>query len=148
MPDNYNDGELCQSRTGRAIEGGEQDTGEDYYDKIYMAFWDGTNHFPTKLPCPIVDKVMTTNSSNAVVTSHSMRLIGRQSGNTTHLQDQLRNIDGKKKYNFSFLSRTIPNPRALFYIRGARYICEKLTATFKEGGRSLLLKGVFYRVID
>ena len=57
-------------------------------------------------------------------------------------------IDNKKKYTFSFLSDVIPNPRALFYIEGSRYVCEKITATFHEGtGKSQLLKGVFYKVI-
>ena len=55
-------------------------------------------------------------------------------------------IDGKKKYNFSFLSKTIPDPRALFYIRGGKYVCQKITATFNENGMSELLKGVFYRI--
>jgi hypothetical protein len=46
------------------------------------------------------------------------------------------------------LSDEIPDARALFYIEGRKYVCEKITATFHEGsGRSQLLKGVFYRVI-
>ena len=64
------------------------------------------------------------------------------------LRSVMYKIDGKKKFHFSFLSDTIPNPRALFYIRGQRYICEKVTATFLESGKSQLLKGVFYRVLD
>lgn len=148
MADNYNDGELCQSAAGRAIEAGEKEQGDAYLDKIYMAYWDGTNHFPGKLPCPITDRVVTKNDFTSVVTSHTMRLSERHTAGSSALSEALRNIDGKKKYNFSFLSKTIPNPRALFYIRGAKYICEKITATFKEGGRSLLLKGVFYRVLD
>ena len=35
--------------------------------------------------------------------------------------------------------------RSVFHIRGKRYICEKITATFTEkNGMSQLLKGVFY----
>ena len=56
-------------------------------------------------------------------------------------------IDNRKKYNFSFLSDTIPDPHAIFYIEGSRYICEKITATFHEdSGKSQLLKGVFYKL--
>lgn len=29
-----------------------------------------------------------------------------------------------------------------------KYVCEKITATFKESGMSQLLKGTFYRVLD
>jgi hypothetical protein len=60
----------------------------------------------------------------------------------------LQQIDSKQQYEFSFLEKKIPNPRALFFIRGGKYICEKITATFKENGMSQLLKGTFYRVIE
>jgi hypothetical protein len=57
-------------------------------------------------------------------------------------------IDSKKKYTFSFLADVIPDPRAVFFIEGSRYVCEKITATFQEStGKSQLLKGVFYRII-
>lgn len=63
------------------------------------------------------------------------------------MRSVMHKIDGKQKFHFSFLSNTIPNSRALFYIRGQRYICEKITATFHESGKSQLLKGIFYRVL-
>ena len=47
-----------------------------------------------------------------------------------------------------FLSDTIPNPRSLFIIRGKRYVCEKLTATFTSQGMSQLIKGSFYPVVE
>lgn len=146
MPDSYNNGELVQTRAGKAIESGEQDKSEDYFDKIYVAFWDGTNYFAPKLPSPVTDRVVTDEDFKAVITKHSMRLNERIENEQTI--NAIRHIDGKKKYTFSFLSKKIPNPRSLFYIRGGKYICEKITATFKEEGRSLLLKGVFYRVLD
>ena len=56
-------------------------------------------------------------------------------------------VDLKKKYTFSFLAEEIPDPRALFYIEGQRYVCEKITATFhEETGKSQLLKFQGYRV--
>ena len=45
------------------------------------------------------------------------------------------------------LSDDIPNVRALFYIKGKQFICEKITATFNEHGMSQLLKGDFYEVV-
>ena len=58
-------------------------------------------------------------------------------------------IDNKKKYTFSFLSDSIPDPRALFYIEGSKYVCEKITATFHEGtGKSQLLKISCFRVLE
>ena len=57
-------------------------------------------------------------------------------------------LETKQKTTFKFLSDTIPNLRAVYYIRGKRYICEKITATFPENGMSQLLKGVFYPITD
>ena len=36
----------------------------------------------------------------------------------------------------------------LFIIRGKRYVCEKLTATFTSQGMSQLIKGSFYPVLE
>ncbi|MCI5715458.1 MAG: hypothetical protein MR279_02415 [Bacteroidales bacterium] len=52
------------------------------------------------------------------------------------------------KTTFKFLADTIPDVRSLFIIRGKRYVCEKLTATFTENGMSQLLKGVFYPILE
>ena len=143
----YNSGALAQSRAGAAIGKGEEDKQDEYFDKLYVAFWDGTNryNYSGQLPCPIVDRIIIRNDFEKKITGHTMRLTDRGSlfvrqGSATF------SIDGKKKYNFSFLSKTIPDPRALFYIRGGKYVCQKITATFNENGMSELLKGVFYRI--
>ena len=51
------------------------------------------------------------------------------------------NINPKQKVTFKFLANEIPNPRTLFIIRGKRYVCEKITATFTANGMSQLIKG-------
>lgn len=86
---------------------------------------------------------MTDNNFNAISSSFSLRL---DRSNQTIDRGMLRHIDGKKKYNFSFLADEIPDVRAVFHIKGGRYLCEKITATFTEEGRSKKLKGVFYRI--
>lgn len=125
----YNDGAPAQSRAGLAIERGEQDKSEDYFDCIYVAFWDGNIWAPGHQPCPIIDSVMTDNDFNAIRTSYSLRL---DRPNEAIDRGMLRHIDGKKKYNFSFLADEIPDVRAVFHIKGGRYLCEKITATFTE----------------
>ena len=55
-------------------------------------------------------------------------------------------IEPTKKTTFKFLANKVPDVRAPFIIRGKRYVCEKLTATFTENGMSQLIKGVFYPV--
>ena len=57
-------------------------------------------------------------------------------------------INTSQKFNFSFIADSIPNVRAVFYIGGHRYLCEKITATFTEDGMSQLLKGVFYEITE
>lgn len=143
--DDYNNGELIQSTAGREIKKGEQDKSSDFIDKIYVAYWDGNITKKGKLPHPVIDSVEMDNDSNPTLSDYSMRLNQREG---TMKRNSIYNIDPKKKYSFSFLSPTIPNARALFYIRGSQYVCEKITATFKENGMSQLLKGTFYRLAD
>lgn len=140
----YNDGRPAQSRAGRLIERGEQETADAYFDQMYVGFWDGASLGDGKQPFPIIDCVMTKNDFTALTFPYSLRI-----NHITHEIDRtsMHKIDGKHKYHFSFISRVIPDARALFWIRGAWYICEKITVNFKEEGRSELLKGVFYRVI-
>ena len=145
----YNNGAFAQTNTGRAIAKGEQEKDESYFDKIYVAFWDGYNRQTGKLPRPIVDKVELNEGFKAKYPPYTLRI---------NLQEQLdgngiplkytHEIDTKKKYTFSFFADEIPDPHALFYIEGSKYICEKITAAFHEStGKSQLLKGVFYLVI-
>ncbi len=145
----YNNGALAQTKTGRAIANGEQDKSDAYFDKIYVAYWDGYNRQAGKLARPIVDYIMLMDDFTVSHTSYSLRInkSDERDGQGIPLK-YTHEIDNKKKYNFSFLSDVIPDPRALFFIEGRKYICEKITATFhEETGKSQLLKGVFYRVI-
>ena len=91
----------------------------------------------------MVDKVQIYDDFTSSKCTYSMRLEA-PTGRDKYTYD----IDNKKKYTFSFLSDKIPDPRAIYYIDGREYICEKITATFHEStGKSQLLKGVFYRII-
>ena len=141
----YNSGVLAQSEVGRALESGEKRQAEEYFSCIYVGFWDGNPKRVGKLPHPIVDSVMTYNDFTAATSDFSLRLSKR----TEQInRDILYKIDGKKKYNFSFLAKEIPDVNARFFIKGNWYVAEKITATFSENGMSELLKGVFYRLVD
>mgnify|MGYP007069891837 CR=1 FL=1 len=147
----YNSGALAQTNTGRAIAKGEQDRNDAYFDKLYVGFWSGRVLGTTnRLPHPITDKIEVTDDFSVTYYSYSLRINQAQEKDKDGIPLKYTcNIDNKKKYTFSFLSDTIPDPRALFYIEGSRYVCEKITATFHEGtGKSQLLKGVFYRVME
>ena len=146
----YNSGALAQTNIGKAIAQGEQDKSDAYFDKIYVAFYDGMDRHPGKLPVPIVDKIEITDDFNVIEAPYSLRINKKEEvdadGQSTKY---VYLIDSKKKYNFSFLSDEIPDPRAVFYIDGGKYVCEKLTATFHEStGKSQLIKGSFFKILE
>ena len=122
------------------IAQGEQQGVKEYYDKIYLAYWNG--QIPqNEVPMPWVDTIMIDANWHYKQYPSSLRFDGRDAINYPTY-----NADLKKKYTFSFLSDHVPNPRAIFHIDGFRYICEKITATFTEQGLSKKMKGVFYRL--
>lgn len=140
----YDAGDLAQGTASYVIGKGETEKSSAYFDVIYVGFWSGHYLFGGNQPHPIIDKVEVTDSFGYNRTQFTLRL---KDGIANSMRLSMQKIDGKQKFHFSFLSDTIPNPRALFYIRGQRYICEKITATFHESGKSQLLKGIFYRVL-
>ncbi|MBR2637515.1 MAG: hypothetical protein IKD40_01545 [Bacteroidaceae bacterium] len=92
------------------------------------------------MPCPIIDYITVVGERTYHIKDMSLRLTNGYN------KQQFYTLEENVKYTFSFLADDIPNPRALFYIKGQRFLCEKITATFTENGMSQLLKGVFYKV--
>ena len=81
------------------------------------------------------------------VKSISLRINDRQI--RTDKEGQIiHNIKPKMKTTFKFIADNIPDVRSVFLIRGKRYVCEKMTATFTENGMSQLIKGVFYPIVE
>ena len=146
----YNSGALAQTQAGKAIAKGEKEKTDSYFDKIYVGFYDGMDRRPGKMPKPMVDTIEITDEFGVIRSPYSLRInkteevdANGQSTKYVYL------IDSKKKFNFSFLSDEIPDPRAIYFIDGGKYVCEKLTATFHEStGKSQLIKGVFYKVLE
>lgn len=115
---------------------GEQEDVPEYYDKIYLAYWDGTSandniaipnyKWP---PCPMVDERFSLHSRRGDYLS-GIKIIPTE------------------RMNVSWISDSIPDVRAKYLIHGKLYLCEKITATFSENGMSQLLKGVFYPIAN
>ena len=127
------------------MEGEKDSKGSAYYDVVYVAFWNGVKPKEEAQPYPFIDPVTVRQDWVKVIPDiPDIRISG--SGNS--YEAQIPAIDKRKKFKFSWLSKDIPNPRAIFHIRGKRYVCEKITATFTENGMSQLLKGEFYPIID
>ncbi len=129
-----------------SLEAGEKEKKAEYYDRIYVGWYDGSNHFVgNHLPYPNVEDIAISDDwSNFAYVHFSMRINDRKikRGQIMH------NIEPKMKTTFKFIADNIPDVRSVFLIRGKRYICEKITATFTENGMSQLLKGVFYPIVE
>ena len=135
-----------KTHTVAALEVGEKEKKSEYYDCIYIGWYDGSNYYQgSHLPYPNVENIVIADDwSNFSYAHVSLRINDRQirRGQIFH------NIEPKMKTTFKFLSDNIPDVRSVFLIRGKRYVCEKLTATFTENGMSQLIKGVFYPIVE
>lgn len=115
---------------------GEGASAPEYYDKIYLAYWDGSSANDSFIsysdnllpPCPKADARFT--------------LKNRYEDYLSGLR-----INPREKFKITWLSTELPDVRSIFHIRGKRYLCEKITATFTENGMSQLLKGEFYPLV-
>ncbi|MCM1163232.1 MAG: hypothetical protein NC339_03155 [Muribaculaceae bacterium] len=135
---------FLKTRTSESLAAGEQEKKAEYYDRIYIGFWDGAQNTMGKLPYPWTEDVIIADDWSGFNYAHFNLRINNRFVNKTIAPK----IEPKQKTTFKFLSDTIPDVRAIFYIKGKRYICEKLTSTFTENGKSDLVKGVFYPVKD
>ncbi|MCM1297318.1 MAG: hypothetical protein NC311_17395, partial [Muribaculaceae bacterium] len=135
---------FLQSQTVETLKAGEKDKKAEYYDRIYVGFWDGSQNTQGKLPYPWTENIIIEDDwSNFTYAHFSLRI------NDRLVNSQVAPaVDPTQKTTFKFISDTIPDVRAIFYVRGKRYICEKITATFTENGMSQLIKGIFYPVVD
>lgn len=125
------------------LRGSAENSGE-YYDTLYLAYWDGSRRESSRMPFPEIEDIyIKSDWSGFELRPFNFRLTGFGS-----FHDIVNKIDTQTKVTFRFLSNKIPEVKSIFNIRGKRYICEKLTATFTENGMSQLIKGVFYPLID
>lgn len=108
---------------------GEPDSLPEYYGKLFLAYWDGTNvNGEGKAPCPVVDGRF----------SLRRRYKGYYSG--------LR-VDPRVVLKVKWIGRSVPNVRGVFYIGGKRYLCGCIKAKFSDRGMSELLEGEFYQIV-
>lgn len=130
------------SASDMIIKGEPNSEQSEFYDKIYLGWWDGkkqfgnaTNPFPnvssrTHVWNPIESKTVNCNFS----------LDSRNSVFNRYANE----IDTSIKYNIKFIADKLPNPKSIFLIKGKKFVCEKLTATITSRGMSSLVKGVFW----
>ena len=139
------DNTLYQPHALQFLAAGERDKKAEYYDRIYVGWWDGAQTQNGKLPHPYVEDIeIAEDWSNFINIHFSLRI----NHTTLNRRRTVYSINTRQKTTFKFLSDNIPNPRAVFFIKGKKYLCEKMTATFTENGMSQLIKGVFYSILD
>lgn len=139
------DNTLYQPFAFQSLAGGERNKKAEYYDRIYVGWWDGAQMPNGKLPHPYVEDIEIAEDWSNFMNIHFSLRINNGQQNRRRI---IHNIEPKMKTTFKFLADTIPDVRAVFYIKGKKYLCEKITATFTERGMSQLLKGVFYPIVD
>lgn len=137
------DFELAKPTSQRSFEADKEDGSSEYYNTIYIGWWSG--QWYAGRPHPYVAPIVIDDAwANYWVLPFNFRINDPKSTRYSAPYE----IDPSTKVTFKFLSDSIPNPRALFFIQGRRYVCEKITATFNDDGMSQLLKGEFYPVTD
>lgn len=131
------------------IKEGEPGDKPEYFDCIHVAFYDGSkrvfyDNMRMLLPRPFVESVYIDRDWSISKFNFSLRL------NDRSFESRFRgvNLDVRRKYTFKFLSDEIPSPRAIYLIRGKRYLCESLTCVFTNEGKSNIIKGVFWAIED
>lgn len=140
--DNEDDADYSQPEIYKAIANGESKKPE-YFDKLYIGFFPGYQNFHNQIGLrPVTSNIeMFDRMSCYQFPDYSLRLnCGFSRG-----IDRYKDIDAKKLYKFSFMSDTLPSPRAAYIIKGKKYVCAKLTTEFSATGMSHLIKGEFYR---
>lgn len=133
--------EFRQTTIAAAIEQGEPDNPTEYYSKIYVGFWNGTKRAGFINPIPSTAIIEPNDVETVIRYQYSLNPGSEKSVSSGAYVD----IDNRIKYTFQFLAEDIPDVRAIFIIRGKRYLCERLTAKFTNDGMSQLIKGEFYR---
>lgn len=130
----------------KTLKKGDQSSsgGEEFLDKLYVAFWDKNCWHAPYYPVPVIDTYTIYPDWACIKHDVSMRL---RSESFT-LYTRTRDIDPTIKYTFEFIADDVPNVRSLFLIHGQRFVAEKVTATFTEDGMSQKMKIDCYRVLD
>lgn len=139
------DSDKLQTPIVNILSAGEIDKREEYFDKLYVGFFDGYyNKYAPQLPRAEVDPVEVS-PSNTLRTSHfSMRLSGPFAPDS---RTPAHEVDHSMKFTFTFLADAVPDVRSIFLIHGKKYLAEKITATISENGLSQQMKMVAYRLI-
>ncbi len=113
----------------------------EYYDKLYIGYWTGGFNYKNLLP--VTSNVqLFPDFGFSILKCKSLRL----NLDFNRPGARFSSMDETKVYKFSFLSKSLPSARAVFVIKGRRYVCRKISASFSSLGMSEMIEGEFYRL--
>lgn len=122
------------------IRAGEQEQKNEFYDTLYIGWWDGAPYSDKRQPHPYTEPLEITEDFRPFL-PHCANM--RLNDASRDPLAALPRVSPDVLRHFSFLATEVPDPMATFYIRGQRYLCEKLTLSITERGIPSLIKGDF-----
>ena len=139
------DADTNQTPVVNILADGEKDKKEEYFDKLYVGFYDGYyNKYAPYHPRADIDPVEVSPDNELLTSHYSMRLFGAEAPDS---RTSAHMVDHSQKFTFTFIADAIPDVRSIFLIHGKKYLAEKITATISENGLSQQMKMVAYRLI-
>lgn len=130
----------------RRLRAGNSEKGTEFYDRIYVGWWDGTMGVEGEMPRPAVAPFEVADDWSGFSVNPDVKL--RLNAASASERFPYHSVDPSQKTTFKWLANSMPDVRSVFIIDGKQYVCEKITATVTTRGMSQLLKGEFYPIAD
>ncbi len=150
------------------LSSGKREKDDMYFNKLWVVLWEDTAGGPevwfTRKKEPYclrkkaeywrgsVRHVIYDDDGNPVYgeytegfSSHNWNLTPYDSSLQTNAA--LPKVDESKVYRYNFLATSLPDPKAIYIIKGKQYACAKLTVHFTIKGMSEYIEGEFYEII-
>lgn len=134
-----------------------EDKRDEFYSTLYLGFYSGfsteamtlESHapYPTTALWEVTDLTIALYTNMKYGVGYNRYSLNPDGAGSLHTSLYL-DINPQVKSKFKFIADSIPDPRSIFLIKGKRYLCEKITATFRPQGMSQLLTGEFYPIVD
>lgn len=131
---------FSQTEAASRLEEGKKEREAEYYDKLFLGFWNGTIRKAFQNPLPVTARYEANDLLGVTRHAYSLNPADHEDPGAVVYPD----IEPGVKVSFKFLADRVPDVRALYLIRGKRYLCGKLKATFSTSGISRLISGEFY----
>lgn len=138
---------IYDSATMKLLEEGEDDGSKAYFSNMAVGFYPGAAECSRggNEIYPILDNFEMDHYWAPWYAKNPEYTLSLDSGSGKFAG--VPHVNSLVKFEFTFISDTLPDVRSVFLIRGHRYLCEKLTANFSEDGMSQKIKGTFWRIL-